>query len=292
MRKNYIREKRIQCGSEYMAVAIYPITPTEHKARRKKEKASSERQKAANKMASMRRRQRKALANFSNEGFFVTGTYSDDYLPEDFAACCKDVRNYKRRIMQATQKRFGVAAESIRLMFAAVQKGEGGRMHMHGFAECVGLTRQQRREWREMLEDLWRRRIEGTREFEPLGTLNADRIDMRKILGKDGTGGTVSYFYAHKKRTWIETRNLIQPKEEKPNDTTWSRKQLRTATGDMANDTYWWGQRYPGYALEKCTVYEPRELHETPTAERRQDGWEMTEAQCYVILRRIAKART
>lgn len=292
MRKNYIREKRTLCGAEYMAVAIYPITPIEHRARRKKEKTSSERQKAANKMASMRRRQRKALANFSDEGFFVTGTYSDDYLPDDFAACERDVRNYKRRIIQATTKRFGIGGENIRLMFAAVQKGDGGRMHMHGFAECVGLSKQQRREWREMLEDLWRRRIDGTREFEPLGTLNADRIDMRKILGKDGTGGTVSYFYAHKKRTWIETRNLIQPKEQTPNDTAWSRRQLRIAAHDMANDAYWWGQRYPGWRLEKCMVYEPAEMHETKPGTDRHDGWELTEPQCYVILHRIAKART
>ena len=86
MRCNYIREKKILCGDEYMAVGIFSITPTEHSARRKKRKESTEGQKAKNKMASMRRRQRVALANFTRRGFFITATYEDCYLPEDLQA--------------------------------------------------------------------------------------------------------------------------------------------------------------------------------------------------------------
>ena len=56
-----------------------------------------------------------------------------------------------------------------------------------------GWSEAERRELRYMLEDLWRRRVPGTREFEPMGTMNADRIIMKKILGIDGQGtsGTV-----------------------------------------------------------------------------------------------------
>ena len=116
MRCNYIREKKILCGDEYMAVGVYSITPTEHSTRRKKSKESTEGQKAKNKMASLRNRQRVALANFDKRGFFLTGTYDDPYLPEDMEECLRDVRNYRRRVIAATCKRFGVEKKHIRLM--------------------------------------------------------------------------------------------------------------------------------------------------------------------------------
>lgn len=293
MRCNYIREKKTLCGEEYMAVGVFAITPAEHRGRRKKSRESTEGQKAKNKMASMRRRQRVALANFTKHGFFLTGTYDDFYLPETPEECRRDVRNYLRRVIAATCKRFGVPKEAIRLMLAAVRKGENGRLHFHGFAECKGLDDRDRREWREMLEDLWRRRIPGTGEFEPLGTINVDRMDMKKLLGKDGTQGTLGYFYGHKERLWVETNTLRRPVEQAPNDSRWSRKQLRTACGEMQNDPYWWSQRFPGWELEKCVVLEPGELHAGPDTDR-PNGWERLEPQCYVILRRTmaAKART
>ena len=174
----------------------------------------------------------------------------------------------------------------IRLMLVAVRKGEAGRLHMHGFAECQGLTAAQRREWREMLEDLWRRRIPGSNEFEPLGTMNVDRIDMKKLLGKSGQGeyGTVGYLYGHKERLWVETANLRPAIEQAPNDGRWSRKQLRAACGEKQNDAQWWEQRFPGWKMEKCIVLEPGGLHESP--KREGTGWERLEPQCYVILRR------
>ena len=120
MRCNYIREKKYQCGDDYMAVGVFSIIPQEHRSRGKKRKESSEGQKAKNKMDSLRKRQRKALTNFSPAGMFLTGTYEDCYLPDDEDACWKDVENYARRVKYATCKRFGVEKEKIRLMLWAV----------------------------------------------------------------------------------------------------------------------------------------------------------------------------
>lgn len=58
--------------------------------------------------------------DFDKRGFFLTGTYEDCYLPDDEAACWKDVENYARRVKYATCKRFGVEKEKIRLMLWAV----------------------------------------------------------------------------------------------------------------------------------------------------------------------------
>ena len=271
-----------------MAVCLSANTPQERKARGKKRKESSTDQKSRNKMSSLRKKQRKAIANFDKYGFFLTGTFEEAFLPDNILACKREVVNYKRRVIAAVCKRFGISRDKIRMMLWAVRKGEAGRLHMHGFVECVGMGQSDRREFREMLEDLWRRRIPGTNEYEPLGTMNADRIDMKKLLGNDGTTqgkhGTIGYIYGHKERICVESKNLKLPVEQAPNDTKWSKKQLRTACGDMQNDAYWWGTHFPGWALEKCVVYDPGELHQSD--QQREDGWEVTEPQCYVILSR------
>ena len=276
-----------------MAVGVYAVTDQEHRQRGKKRKESDKGQKTRNKAASMRRKQRKALANFDQNGFFITATFAEEYLPEDMAGCVQEVRNYKRRVIAASSRRFGVRADQIRLMLWAVRKGKEGRLHMHGFAQCLGLDAAQRREWREMLEDLWRRRIPGTREFEPLGTVNADRLDMKKLLGIDGQGqnGTLGYIYGHAQRVCVETKNLTLPEEQAPSDSKWSRRQLRKGCCECADNAYWWEQHYPGWECCKILVYDPGQMHESPAA--RPDGWESTEPQAYLILRRrFAKVRT
>lgn len=181
MRRNYIREKKIICGDSYMAVCLYAITPQERNTRGKKQKKSGERQKARNKMSSLRKKQRKVVANFTKNGFFLSGTFEEVFLPDDFLGCVRETKNYKRRVIAAICKRFKIAREKIKMMLWAVRKGKDGRLHMHGFVECIGLDQIDRREVREMLEDLWRRRIPGTNEYESLGTMNADRIDMKKF---------------------------------------------------------------------------------------------------------------
>lgn len=162
MRKSYIREKRTLCGDTYQAVGIYPVTDQEHRQRGKKRKESDRGQKSRNKAASLRRRQRKVLANFDQNGFYLTATYEDAYLPEDEEGCWRDVKNYARRVQRAVRKRFGVRGTWLKLMLWAVRNGEAGRLHMHGFAQCPGLSEAERRELRYMLEDrsatcaLWR----------------------------------------------------------------------------------------------------------------------------------------
>ena len=299
MRRSYIREKKYSCGDAYMAVGVYAVTDQEHRQRGKKRKESDRGQKERNKYASLRRKQRKVLTNFDERGFFLTGTYEDGYLPESFAGCRRDVENYKRRVINATCKNFGVSRDKIRLMLWAVRKGEAGRLHIHGFAQCVGLSAAQRREWREMLEDLWRRRVPGTSEYEPLGTMNADRMDMKKLLGQDGQGknGTVGYIYGHKERSCIETRNLCQPIEQAPADTKWSRRQLRKGCTEHAEDAAWWAKHFPGWDVLQVMIYDPDDPGRVHTGEaRRPDGWETTEPQAYLILRRrgmeYAKVRT
>ena len=90
-----------------MAACLYSITPQEHKARGKKRKESSTDQKSRNKMSSLRKKQRKAIANFDKYGFFLTGTFEEAFLPDDILACKREVVNYKRRGLQEVWRKPG-----------------------------------------------------------------------------------------------------------------------------------------------------------------------------------------
>ena len=119
-----------------------------------------------------------------------------------------------------------------------------------------------------------------------MGTMNADRIIMKKILGIDGQGtsGTVGYIYGHGFRRCLETSNLTLPEEQPAADTKWSRRQLREACSEHAEDPAWWEKLFPGWECVKIQIFDPGGLHEN--AEPRPEGWEATEPQAYVILRR------
>lgn len=98
--------------------------------------------------------------------------------------------------------------------------------------------------------------------------------------------------YGHKERACIETRNLSQPEELAPSDTKWSRRQLRKGCTECAENAYWWEQHYPGFEVVQVMIYDPGQLYEADRP--RPDGWEATEVQAYLILRRrgFAKVRT
>mgnify|MGYP000252454562 CR=1 FL=1 len=70
-------KKRTLWRGHIPSVGIYPVTDQEHRQRGKKRKESDKGQKSRNKAASLRRRLRKVLANFDQNGFYLTATYED-----------------------------------------------------------------------------------------------------------------------------------------------------------------------------------------------------------------------
>ena len=131
MKQTYTREKRTLCGEGYMEVDLYPITPEEHKAkRRKKTRPSSERQKKRNAQHSHRWRVQKANANFTVLGFYLTLTYIDTFLPESMEQAQRDLRNYIRRVKAAIAKLYGADME-LRVMGLTGCGRKSGRYHHH-----------------------------------------------------------------------------------------------------------------------------------------------------------------
>lgn len=98
MRRNYIREKKIICGDSYMAVCLYAITPQERNTRGKKQKKSGERQKSPEQDVFPAEKQRKVVANFTKNGFFLSGTFEEVFLPDDFAGASGKPKNYKAAV--------------------------------------------------------------------------------------------------------------------------------------------------------------------------------------------------
>ena len=207
MKKSYTREKRTLCGEGYMEVDLYPITPEEHAAkRRKKARPSSERQKKRNAQHSHRLRVQKANANFTVLGFYLTLTYIEAFLPESMEQAQRDLRNYIRRVKAAIAKLYGPGTE-LRVMGLTGCGRKSGRYHHHLLVECKGLTMRQNAEFRQLLEDKWAVRWpDGS--VESLGTANADRLNLQNRLDD-----LITYFEKHGQMRWYETRNLQLPVE-------------------------------------------------------------------------------
>lgn len=241
MKKRYTREKKTLCGEGYMEVDLYHITPEEHAAkRRKKTRPSSERQKKRNAQHAHRWRVQKANANFTVLGFYLTLTYIEAFLPESMEQAQRDLRNYIRRVKAAIAKLYGADVE-LRVMGLTGCGRKSGRYHHHLLIECKGLTMRQNADFRQLLEDKWAVRWpDGS--VESLGTANADRLNLQNRLDD-----LITYFEKHGQMRWYETRNLTLPVEHTPNDTRWSRKQLRKGCTDCKDNAYWWEQRYPGW---------------------------------------------
>ena len=282
MKKRYTREKKTLCGEGYMEIDLYHITPEEHAAkRRKKTRPSSERQKKRNAQHAHRWRVQKANANFTVLGFYLTLTYIDTFLPESMEQAQRDLRNYIRRVKAAIAKLYGADVE-LRVMGLTGCGRKSGRYHHHLLIECKGLTMRQNADFRQLLEDKWAVRWpDGS--VESLGTANADRLNLQNRLDD-----LITYFEKHGQMRWYETRNLTLPVEHTPNDTRWSRKQLRKGCTDCKDNAYWWEQRYPGWKFVRCVVPEP----EAPGDEK--EGWDADELRCYVVMvkREGAKVRT
>ena len=98
------REQKYRCA-DYLFVKLYPVTEQEHQTRRrKKEKESSPRQQARNREAARQHRLRLAMTNFTAEGFNVTLTYDEAFVPEEPEQARRELRLWMRRVTDAARK--------------------------------------------------------------------------------------------------------------------------------------------------------------------------------------------
>lgn len=251
MGKRYIREQWTLCGDRYGEVDLFWINEAEHKAstRRKKEFASSLSQQNRNDWHSRRYFVQLLNCNFSEDGFHNTLTYDNAFCPQDEQQSDRDVENYIRRV-KWWLKKHGYDPAALRYVVVTehqdADKTAGMkevRYHHHLVMQLDGLTKGQRSEFRQALEDAWSTGRGGLRE--PLGRVNADRLQP----DQDGLAALAGYLlkYPKRKKRWRQSRNLKKPVYKRPNDTKWSGKKLEMACKYDVGDAYTWEHRFPGW---------------------------------------------
>lgn len=247
--KSFTREKKIYCGDKYLEVDIYPYTSVQEEVSRrgkrsKRQKVTEPKQKNLNDKISKRYFNQVINANFGEGDLHITLTYSEKFLPESIEEAEKEIGNYLRRVSYRRKKE-GLEPLKYVLVTEYKTKKESEkptRIHHHIITNG-GLSR-------DAVEELWsRRRKKGQKKGEPIGYVNADRLQV----GEDGSGITALGKYLTKdpagKKRWSSSHNLKKP-WFRTNDHKYSKREIEKITKDLPDHAFW-EKKYPGWTLIK-----------------------------------------
>lgn len=245
--KNFIREKKIYCGENYLEVDIIPKSEDKRLRRgkrSKKKQLSAPKQKRLNDKNAKRYFIQLLNSNFGYGDIHISATYSDDELPATLEDAEREAKNYIRRI-DYRRKKEGLSPLKYILVTEGRTEKDGEtpvRIHHHIIIN-QGLDR-------DVVESLWcRRRKKGEKEGKRIGFVNADRLQPNEY-GIEAIARYISKDPQGKKR-WTGSHNLVKP-WSRDNDSKYKRRELEKAIRN--DDRYYWESKYPGYWL---TEYRP-----------------------------------
>lgn len=249
-RKNFIREKRIYCGKEWLEVDIVPVTNMPE-AGKGKTKESSQAQKNLNDKRSKRRFVQIANANFGEDDLHISATYNEEHLPMTLKEAEKNVHNYLDRVKRRMKR---VTGQDLKYMLVTEytpdeeDEEKAVRIHHHIIING-GLSRDDlelmwsttRINWNKANDREYRKKIDY------IGFVNCDRLQPNE----NGIEGLVNYINKRKKgcKKWSTSMNLEKPKEKK-NDHKYSFRKLRELA-KTPEDKEVWRKQYPGYEPTK-----------------------------------------
>ena len=249
-RKNFIREKRIYCGKEWLEVDIVPVTNMPE-AGKEKTKESSQAQKNLNDKRSKRRFVQIANANFGEDDLHISATYNEEHLPMTLKEAEKNVHNYLDRVKRRMKR---VTGQDLKYMLVTEytpdeeDEDKAVRIHHHIIING-GLSRDDlelmwsttRINWNKANDKEYRKKIDY------IGFVNCDRLQPNE----NGIEGLVNYINKRKKgcKKWSTSMNLEKPKEKK-NDHKYSFRKLRELA-KTPEDKEVWRKQYPGYEPTK-----------------------------------------
>ena len=249
-RKNFIREKRIYCGKEWLEVDIVPVTNMPE-AGKGKTKESSQAQKNLNNKRSKRRFVQIANANFGEDDLHISATYNEEHLPMTLKEAEKNVHNYLDRVKRRMKR---VTGQDLKYMLVTEytpdeeDEDKAVRIHHHIIING-GLSRDDlelmwsttRINWNKANDREYRKKIDY------IGFVNCDRLQPNE----NGIEGLVNYINKRKKgcKKWSTSMNLEKPKEKK-NDHKYSFRKLRELA-KTPEDKEVWRKQYPGYEPTK-----------------------------------------
>ena len=249
-RKNFIREKRIYCGKEWLEVDIVPVTNMPE-AGKGKTKESSQAQKNLNDKRSKRRFVQIANANFGEDDLHISATYNEEHLPMTLKEAEKNVHNYLDRVKRRMKR---VTGQDLKYMLVTEytpdeeDEDKAVRIHHHIIING-GLSRDDlelmwsttRINWNKANDREYRKKIDY------IGFVNCDRLQPNE----NGIEVLVNYINKRKKgcKKWSTSMNLEKPKEKK-NDHKYSFRKLRELA-KTPEDKEVWRKQYPGYEPTK-----------------------------------------
>ena len=156
--RNFVREKKIYCGADYLEVDIYNYTQEERdNARRgvrsKKKVESTPKQAELNDINSKRYFLQLLNTNFGENDLHVTLTYTNKTLPPTYEDAERELNNFLRRVSYKRKKEGLPPIKYMALPPVCTYKKDGitpARIHHH-IVMNGGLGRDE-------IEDLWRKR--------------------------------------------------------------------------------------------------------------------------------------
>lgn len=262
-RKNFIREKRIYCGEEYLEVDIVPVTNMPEAGKGKKGK-SSQAQENLNDKRSKRRFVQVANTNFGTGDSHISATYNEEHLPITLEEAERNVHNYLDRVKRRMKRVTGQDLKYMLVTEYTPEEEEGQQLTLEGMEDKRtravrihhhiiingGLSRDDlemmwsatRINWKKAQND-----PEYRKSVDYLGFVNCDRLQPNE----NGIEGLVNYINKRKKgcKKWSTSMNLKKPKEKK-NDHKYSFRKLRELA-QTPEDKEVWRKRYPGYEPTK-----------------------------------------
>ena len=260
-RKNFVREKRIYCGKEWLEVDIVPVTNMPE-AGKPKGKGSSQKQQNLNDKNSKRRFVQIANTNFNEEDLHISATYNEAHLPMTLEEAEKNVHNYLNRVKRRMKR---VTGQDLKYMLVTdyTPEEEEGQLTLEGLEDTGtravrihhhiiingGLSREDlelmwsttRINWKKAQDPKYRR------EVDFIGFVNCDRLQPNE----NGIEGLVNYINKRKKgcKKWSTSQNLKKPKVKK-NDHKYSFRKLRQYA-QTPEDKEIWRKQYKGYEPTK-----------------------------------------
>lgn len=261
-RKNFVREKKIYCGKEWLEVDIVPVTNMPEAGKGKTEK-STQAQKNLNDRNSKRRFVQTANTNFSTEDLHISATYNEQHLPMTLKEAEKNVHNYldrvKRRMKRVTRKDLKYMLvteytpeedeeEQLELEGLEEKRVKAVRIHHHIILNG-GLDRNDLELMWSTTKINWKKAAdpEYRKTIDYIGFVNCDRLQPNE----NGVEGLVNYINKRKKgcKKWSTSMNLEKPKVKK-NDSKYSFKKLREYA-KTPEDKEIWRKQYKGYEPTK-----------------------------------------
>ncbi|MGN0678672.1 MAG: hypothetical protein ACI4JS_03315 [Oscillospiraceae bacterium] len=216
----FVREKKYPCRNGYMEVDMYLNTDTNvHKLpRAKREKISLPKQKKLNIENSRRAMRLLFNHNFKSGDYYITPTYSTEFLPENDKEAQNALNAYIRKL-RTLYRRYG---HELKYLYVTEKGTKKGRVHHHIIVNNVGISRDD-------IENLWSFGRANTKRLQPDpdGSFNS----LAEYLMKTAENAEK---YS---RTWNCSRNLSRP-EEHTNDNSISGKKFRSLIEAKRNDEF------------------------------------------------------